>query len=95
MDIRALKKEFKQKSKEENAIWMQYKRIGTVVALVGLVIALATLLLNTVTDIFQNLYPMHLILMWAGLAVAAVGGILDIIGDHRYNKAFEDFLRDK
>ena len=58
-------------------------------------IALAALLLNIITDIFQNLYPLHLILMWAGVAVAVVGGVLDIIGDHRYNKAFEDYLRDK
>lgn len=79
------KKEFKNKCKAEKTKTYKLKRLSTILACVGFVIAAVTLFIDLQSN-FENTST------WLGFGIAViiaiVGGVLDVISDLKFNKEY-------
>lgn len=89
MNQKDLKKEFKQKCKEEKAKCYRYSFIGGILAAVGFVIVFATLVLDQSMSVFR--YQLQLVCYGAGVLCAVVGMVLDGIGEVMLNRQFKNY----
>ena len=93
MNTKELKKEFNNKCKEEKRKCWQFRLIGIILSVVGLVIVIATLYVNFTTDFL--VYPAQLVYLGIGAVIAVAGMIFDIVGDAFFKKDFERYLSEK
>lgn len=91
MDEKTLKKEFKQKCREEKAKCYRYSFIGGVLAVIGFVIVFGTLILDQSMALFQ--YPLQLVCYGIGALAAIAGMVLDCIGEITLNREFKKYLQ--
>lgn len=95
MNQNTLKKEFKKKCRTEMASCYRYQKNGTILAMVGFLVVLIVALLIFTTDLFENLFPLDIVLLGVGFVITAGGAILDIIGDAAFKKEFQAYLKSR
>lgn len=93
MDKKRLKKEFKEKCKKEKSLCYTYSLAGTIIALVGFIIVMSTLFLDSNMGIFE--FPEQIKFYIAGAIISICGGIFDVIGEIKFNKELKEYLRQK
>lgn len=92
MDEKTLKKEFKRLCRAEKRSCLKLKLLGTLVALIGLILAVVLLCLVLSDAIgLDAVVP----LAAAAIAVAVVGAVIDVSGDMRFKKEFEAYKLEK
>lgn len=92
MDEITLKKEFKRLCRAEKRSCLRFKLLGTLTALIGLILAIVLLCLVLSDAIgLDGVVP----LAAAAIAVAAVGAVIDIYGDMRFKKEFDAYKLEK
>ena len=91
MDEITLKKEFKRLCRAEKRSCLRFKLLGTLTALIGLILAIVLLCLVLSDAIgLDGVVPLA-----AAIAVAAVGAVIDIYGDMRFKKEFDAYKLEK
>ena len=92
MDWKVLKKVFNAecKAKKTKSYW--YSHVGTIAAIIGLLIVLGTLALDFGIHLFP--YPLQIVGYAIGAVIAVIGMVLDgIIVEITFSKEFKEYLK--
>lgn len=92
MDKKVLKKEFRALCRSEKRSCLRMKTAGTLVAMIGLIAALAVLCF-VVADAIKlgDVIILNIFI----IIVCAVGAALDAVGDFRFKREFARYLLEK
>ena len=71
----------------------RYSLIGAIAASIGLLIVLGTLVLDFGMHMFS--YPQQIVGYAIGAVIAAIGMVLDGIGETIFSKEFKEYLKSK
>ncbi len=93
MKDQTLKKAYRRMCKEQKTQGYRYTVWGSVVALIGLVVVIAFLLLQACTTVLQDRLVWSLIMCGIGGLTAIVGGVIDLVGEAALHSGFEAYRR--